>query len=262
MDITSLKKLLREHSIYANKKLDQHFLIDAEVLNREVEYANITEQDTVLEIGPGPGTLTELLAKKAKKVIVIEKDEQFRPILEEIPNVEVIIADALKVDFPKCNKIVSNLPYGISSSITFKILEQPIELAVLCYQKEFATRMSARAGTRNYSRLSVNTYLRADVELLEDVPKEKYFPVPEVNSTIVKLTPKQIKLPEKFDDICRALFQHKNKKVKNALLDSHHELGTEKEVKKFIKKLGLFASKKVTELSPEEILKLSKKWSK
>ncbi len=260
MQITELKRFLNSAGIRLSKKLDQHFIVDDRILQREVEYANVNAEDTVLEIGPGIGTLTRHLAKAAKKVIVIEKDAKFEKILLEIPNTEVIIGDALKIDFPKCDKVLSNLPYSISSPLTFKVLEQPIKTAVLCYQKEFAERLIAKPGTKDYSRLSVNCSLRADVEILENVSKAKYYPRPKVDSAIVRLTPKEINLPEKFDSIVRALFQHKNQKVRNALIKSAHEIGGKEQAQKFVKKLGLVAQKRVIELAPNEILELAKKW--
>jgi len=255
-----IKRILSHAGINLSRRLDQHFLVDSRILQREVEYANVTKEDTVLEVGPGIGTLTRFLAKAAKKVIVIEKDRKFESFLYKIPNTEVIIADALEIDFPPCDKILGNLPYSISSDITFKILSQPIELAVLCYQKEFAERMAAKPGTKEYSRLSVNCFLRANVEMLENVSKAKYYPQPKVDSAIVRLTPKKIGLPEKFDSIVRALFQHKNQKVRNALIKSAHEFGTKEDAKKFIKKLGETADRRVRTLTPEEILELSKQW--
>ncbi|HIJ98840.1 TPA: ribosomal RNA small subunit methyltransferase A [archaeon] len=255
-----VKRILNQAGINLSKRLDQHFLVDERILQREVEYANITKDDNVLEIGPGIGTLTRFLAKAAKKVVVIEKDRKFESFLFQIPNTEIIIADALKIDFPPCNKILGNLPYSISSDITFKILSAPIEIAVLCYQKEFAERMTAQPGTKDYSRLTVNCTLRADIELLETVSKTKYFPQPKVDSAIVRLTPKQITLPPKFDAIVRALFQHKNQKVRNALVKSAHEIGTKKDVEKFVEKLGAAAQKRVISLTPEEIAVIAEKW--
>jgi 16S rRNA (adenine1518-N6/adenine1519-N6)-dimethyltransferase len=258
MNLNQLKKLLSEHDIFPSKNLDQHFLVDDSILKKEVEYAGISELDTVLEIGPGPGILTEFIIPKAKKVIVIEKDLRYKEILENL-DVEVIIDDALKVDFPtECNKIISNLPYGISSQLTFKILEFKPDVAVLCYQKEFANRMIATPASRNYSRLSVNCTVRANVERLDTVPKGMFWPMPEVDSAIVRLTPKQVDLPEHFDAVCRALFQHKNKKVRNALIDSYHELSTDKEkVKSWADSLGEIKDTKVINLRPDEIIMLS-----
>lgn len=266
-----IKKQLDSAGILLSKKLDQHFIIDDRILKREAGYAEISPEETILEIGPGIGTLTRFLAQSAKKVIVIEKDKKFERFLSGIPNTEVIIGDALKIDFPQCDKILSNLPYSISSPLTFKILAQPIKLAVLCYQKEFAERLIAKPGTKDYSRLSVNCAVRADVELLENVSKAKYYPMPKVDSTIVRLTPKKTELPEKFDAITRALFQHKNQKVRNALIKSSHEFaltsisrsardGTKDTARQFINRIGEFAERKVITLAPEEILEIVKKW--
>ncbi len=258
MQISELKRVLNSAGIRLSKKLDQHFIIDDRILQREVEHAQVNSEETVLEIGPGIGTLTRHLAKSANKVIVIEKDKKFELFLKEIPNTEVIIGDALDLDFPVCDKILSNVPYSISSPLIFKILQQPIKLAVLCLQKEFAQRMVAVPSTKDYSRLTVNCAVRADVEILENVSKAKYYPQPKVDSTIVKLIPKQIELPEMFDSITRALFQHKNQKVRNALIKSAHEIGGKEKAEKFVKRIGEIADRKVITLSPEEILEFSK----
>ena len=258
MQITELKKTLNSAGIRLSKKLDQHFIIDGRILKREVEYAAVTSEETVLEIGPGIGTLTKHLASSAKKVIVVEKDKKFEPFLKEIPNTEVIIGDALKIEFPACDKILSNVPYSISSPLLFKILRQPIKLAVLCLQKEFAQRLNSLPGTKDYSRLTVNCAVRADAELLEKVSKKKYYPQPKVDSTIVRLTPKQIEIPKMFDSIVRALFQHKNQKARNALIKSSHEIGGKEKAESFVKKIGETANRRVITLAPEEILELSK----
>lgn len=261
MQISELKRILNSADIRLSKKLDQHFIVDDRILKREVEYANVTAEDTVLEIGPGIGTLTKHLANAAKKVIVIEKDKKFEPFLSKIPNTEAIISDALKIDWPVCDKILSNMPYSISSPLTFKILEQPVKLAVLCYQKEFAARLNAQPGTKDYSRLTVNCSVRASVEVMENVSKSKYYPAPKVDSTIVRLIPKQVELPEMFDSITRALFQHKNQKVRNALIKSAHEIGGKEKAEKFIKKIGAVADRRVITLAPEQILLLASQWS-
>ena len=126
----------------------QNFLIDVNVAYREVEYASINKEDIVLEIGPGKGILTNLISKKAKKVIAIEIDKYLYNYLKNTcpKNVELINSDVLELDFeslPRFNKIVSNLPFQISSPITFKILDYNFSKAVLIYQKEFADRMIA-----------------------------------------------------------------------------------------------------------------------
>ena len=130
--MTETLKILNKHGIKLDKRKGQNYLIDREVLSQIVTCADLSDGDTVLEIGAGIGTLTIPLAKNAGKVIAIEQDRKIAAILIKrlkelnITNVKVIVGDATKIDFPKFNKVVSNLPYKISSPITFKILEKPI----------------------------------------------------------------------------------------------------------------------------------------
>jgi 16S rRNA (adenine1518-N6/adenine1519-N6)-dimethyltransferase len=239
------------------KSLGQNFLIDKNVAVREVGYAKITKKDVVLEIGPGNGILTELLAEKAKKVIAIEIDENFiRNLKYKLPNnVELIHKDALKVDLdtlPQFNKIVSNLPFQISSPVTFKFLEHGFNLAVLIYQKEFADRMNAIPGSKDYSRLSIGVYYKAKCELLEIIPKTCFKPQPKVDSCAVRLIRRR-KHPFKvinesfFFDLTKNLFNHRRKKIKNILNNLYD-----------VKENDLpFLEKRVEELTPEQIGKLS-----
>ncbi|MDP7282117.1 MAG: 16S rRNA (adenine(1518)-N(6)/adenine(1519)-N(6))-dimethyltransferase RsmA [Candidatus Undinarchaeales archaeon] len=276
MKLSKLKQILSENNLTTRKSLDQHFLYDKSILQREVEYAGVTELDNILEIGPGIGTLTEKILEKSENVTVIELDSRFRKILEKL-NIQIVIANALKVDWeklfveyetPKFNKIISNVPYSISSPLIFKILKYGPELAVLCLQKEFAQRMVAQAGTSDYSRLSVNCAVRADVELLEEIPKEEYYPIPRVDSAIVRITPKKrgagapgrrggVVLPEKFDSVVRAAFQHKRQKLKKAIMHSWKELGTKEEAQAFVDTLGVIGEKKVFEISADEFIRIT-----
>lgn len=238
-------------------KLGQNFLTDMPTAQREVEYANINKKDVVLEIGPGKGFLTKILSDKAKKVISIEIDQTLAQYIKDLnlDNVEIINADVLELDFntlSKFNKIVSNIPYQISSPLTFKMLEYPFELAVLIYQKEFAERMVAKHGTKNYSRLTVNTYYKAGCKLLEIVPKEFFNPKPKVDSAMVKIIPRSsppFKLKDEvfFFDLINNLFSQRRKKIKNIIKNKYQcEL---KEIP--------FLDKRVEELSPKEIGVLS-----
>jgi 16S rRNA (adenine1518-N6/adenine1519-N6)-dimethyltransferase len=239
------------------KKLGQHFLIDKNVAKREVEFANIINNDVVLEIGPGMGILTKILAEKAKKVIAIEIDENLVSILRKsLPdNVEVICSDALSVSFeklPRFNKIVSNLPFQISSPITFKLLDYDYTLAVLIYQKEFADRLIAETGTKHYSRLSVGVYYRTKCELLETISRDCFEPSPNVDSCIIRLTPKKFPpffvVDEKFFfDLTKNLFNHRRKKIKTTLNEIYQ-----------IKLINLpYLNRRIEELSPEQIGELS-----
>lgn len=270
------KDILNQHGIKLNKNLGQNYLIDKNKRDQIINFGNITADDVVLEIGTGIGTLTIELAKKAGKVIAIEQDKKICEILsqrlveENIDNVELINDDALKVDFPKFNKIVSNLPYQISSPITFKFLNYDFDLAVLMYQKEFAERMNGEVGSKNYSRLSAMLYFKCEVERLTEVSCESFIPKPQIDSSVVMLTPKENKISDSefknYSNFTKALFQHRNKKIKNALIDSRHIIGNidKKEVKRRLnaiedEKLNEYLKKRVVVLSPEEILFISKK---
>ena len=270
------KNILNQNGIKLNKNLGQNYLIDKNKRDQIISFGNITQEDVILEIGSGIGTLTIELAKRAKKVITIEQDSKICEILtrrlkdEKIDNVEVINDDALKVDFPKFNKIISNLPYQISSPITFKFLEYDFDCAILMYQKEFAQRMNGKIATKNYSRLSAMLYFKCNVDVLTEVSPESFIPKPEVSSTVVRLTPKKNQLTssefETYSKFTKALFQHRNKKIKNALIDSRHII---KNIdKKILKKrlnrieddeLNYYLSRRVIVLKPEEILEISKK---
>lgn len=203
------------------KKLGQHFLVDRRVLARICDYASLSEEDRVLEIGPGTGNLTCVLSERAGTVSAIEVDPALASSLEgRFENVVVIRGDALRVPLPDYNKIVSNLPYQISSKITFRLLERPFDLAVLMYQREFAERMVATPGTKEYGRLTLNVSLRAEAEILERVPRGAFRPMPQVESAIVRLRPRENRIPVDygvFDDLTRTLFSMRRKKVKRSL---------------------------------------------
>ena len=269
------KSILNKYGIRLNKNLGQNYLIDKNKRDQIIKFGNITQDDVVLEIGTGIGTLTIELAKKAKKVIAVEQDSNISEILnqrlkeEKIDNVEVINEDALKIEFPKFNKIVSNLPYQISSPITFKFLDYDFDLAVLMYQKEFADRMNGEVGSKNYSRLSAMLYFKCDVEKLTDVSCESFIPKPKVDSTVIRLTPKESKIDkdefETYSKFTKALFQHRNKKIRNALIDSRHIICNldKKEMKSRLNKINddkleEYLTKRVIVLTPEEILYISK----
>ncbi|WP_456481954.1 16S rRNA (adenine(1518)-N(6)/adenine(1519)-N(6))-dimethyltransferase RsmA [Methanopyrus sp.] len=234
-----LAYLRTKYGIRPKRRLGQHFMVDDDILEFMVEAAEVCEDDVVLEIGPGPGLLTRHLVARAGRVIAVEIDERMVDILErelgESRNLEIVRADFLEYDVPDdVNKIVANIPYNISSPITFKLLELDIDVAVLTYQREFAERMVAEPGSKKYGRLTVMVNLLADVELLRGVPRRAFVPPPRVGSSVVRITPKPEEErpdvdPDVLESVCRALFQHRNKTVKNALLLSAHEWTTDRD---------------------------------
>jgi 16S rRNA (adenine1518-N6/adenine1519-N6)-dimethyltransferase len=191
-----IRRLLKRYNVRPEKKRGQSFLTNHRIVRDIVELAALSKQDDVLEIGGGFGILTQQLAEKTRQVHVIEIDSHLVKALidalKEFTNVNVIEGDALNVDLPRVNKVVANLPYSVSSEITFRILREiEFEVAILMYQKEFASRLVARPGTTEYSRLTVNVQYHADVEQIFDVPAEMFYPVPTVDSTVVRMTPRK-----------------------------------------------------------------------
>ncbi len=242
-------------------KRDQHFLIDKRVLDRIIGYGRLNSSDTVLEIGAGCGNLTGGLAMKAGKVIAIEADAELAAALPGWKNVEVIVGDALKVDFPHFNKVISNLPYSISSPVTFKLLQHEFELGILMYQYEFAKRMVALPDTDDYSRLSIAVQYYADVEILEVVPKSAFSSPPEVRSAVVKLVPRsplyEVKDEEFFMKFIKAVFSQRRKKLRNAIMNNAAFLGI-KDIKGAMEKLPFeMIDRRAETLSPEQLAALA-----
>ena len=224
--------LLRRHGIRLSKRAGQHQVIDPTVLEQMVDYAELSRDDVVLEVGAGIGNLTLLIAAHAGRVITVERDRRLMRVLGERlrvhSNVKLLCGDALQIELPKFNKVVANLPYGISSDITFRLLKRKFELAILMYQLEFAERLVAKPGSDDYGRLTVNAYYRASVELLGEVPPEAFFPQPKVTSAIVRLKPREppfdVADESMFFNVVRALFQHRRQRVRNALYRSFGEV--------------------------------------
>ncbi|MFZ3383241.1 MAG: 16S rRNA (adenine(1518)-N(6)/adenine(1519)-N(6))-dimethyltransferase RsmA [Candidatus Methanoperedens sp.] len=240
-------------------KKDQHFLIDEKVLGRIIEYGQLNSSDTVLEIGAGFGNLTEKLARKAGKVIAIEVDPELAYSLNRFDNVEVVIGDALEQDFPHFNKVISNLPYSISSPVTFKLLEYEFDMGILMYQHEYAKRMVAASGNKDYGRLSIAVQYRANVEIIEVVPRLAFSAPPQVNSAIVRLVPRpppyKVKDVDFFMKFITAAFSQRRKKIRNAILNNAAFLGIKHDA---LEKLPPdIIDKRAETISPEELAKLS-----
>lgn len=244
-----VSELYVKYSFRASPVLDQYFIINPGVIERCSRYAELSKDDTVLEVGPGLGFLTEELSKKAGKVIAVEADKKLETLLKSEfsnkKNVEFIFEDFLKIKTPKFNKIVSNIPYSISAPLTFRLLEYDFDKAVLFYQKEFGEKMLSEPGDHEYGRLSVMTQYYFDIEIKETVPKNYFYPQPKVDSCIIVLKRKKIERDRDFDNFVREIFRYKNKNVSNSV-----KMGVGKEI---------VDDRKTDYLSVEEVKELYKK---
>jgi 16S rRNA (adenine1518-N6/adenine1519-N6)-dimethyltransferase len=215
------------YGLTLKKKFGQHFILNKETLFKLIDYAEVNSKDIILEVGAGLGNLTELIAEKAGKVIAVEKDPRFIKILKEKfkkrNNIEVIEGDILKIDLNLLyfNKILSNIPYYLSSKFILLMLKQKFDLAVLTLQKEFAERLNAQPGTKKYGRITIAVNRRMHIEILEIIPKNMFIPKPRVDSSIVRFKPKEFKTQvdeELFEELIRNIFNQKRRKLNKVLL--------------------------------------------
>ena len=229
--------LVRRAGKRADTRQDQHFLVDDRVLDRIPRYAADAGMDRshVLEIGAGPGALTDRLLADADRVTAVERDPDFAAHLRtefadaiEAGRLTVLEGDALEVDLPAFTASVSNLPYGASSQIAFRLLPERRPL-VLMFQREFAERMAAAPATDDYGRLSVAAGHYADVEVVEIVPPEAFDPQPRVTSAIVRTTPRDpdYSVPDDafFLTFLKAVFTQRRKTMRNAVRNTAHISG-------------------------------------
>ena len=229
----SLREIIKEYNIKPKKKLGQNFLHDKNIISSIINNVNVKDED-IIEIGPGPGMLTEnILKNKARSLLVIEKDDSFEVNLKKIKNKYkdnfiYLINDVIDFDFNKLKKkeykIVSNLPYNISVPFILKMIKIRGVISwkdmVLMVQKEVAERITADIGTKNYGRLSIMVNLNNDVEKLLNVKPSSFIPKPKVDSTVIKISPKNKNLninEEIFEKIVKICFSQRRKKIKNNL---------------------------------------------
>jgi len=254
------KHLLRLYGFSPKKRLGQNFSVNSEILQRLVSHASLTKDDVVLEVGAGFGFLTPLLSGACKKVIAVEVDHTLvnflRKQLHSLQNVELIEGDILNVSLPLFNKVVSAPPYSISSPLLFRLLENKFDSAVLILQKEFAERLAASVGSKDYGRLTVTIYYRADVELLGFVPRTMFYPPPDVDSMMVRLKPRaapfHVDNEETFFELVRTLFTQRNKKVRNGLIPFLRKRELSKEDAVELADSMVYSAKRVRELAPED----------
>ncbi len=255
------KFLMKKYGITANKKLGQNFLIDENVIDSIVNASEITDEDLVIEIGPGLGTLTAKLLEKAGKVICIELDDRMISILKDrffmYENFEVINEDVLKVNLDnlikenkkntniKNVKIVANLPYYITTPIIMKLLEDKldIESITVMIQKEVADRLTAIPGQKNSGAITYTVYYYANAEEILTVPNTSFIPEPEVESEVIKLNLRKepaIKLKDekKFFSLIKAAFMQRRKTLLNAVGNSGLEI-TKEQMEQILTELNI-----------------------
>lgn len=251
--------VINKYNFMFRKKFGQNFLIDASVVEEIIDAAGISGEDTVLEIGPGIGTMTQYLAERAGRVIAVEIDRALIPILEDTlsayDNVRVINDDILKVDLNRLSeeenggrpiKVVANLPYYITTPIIMALLEKevPLESITIMVQKEVAERMKTGPGSKDYGALSLAVQYYAEPVIVTEVPPHCFMPRPGVSSMVIRLdrykeppvTPKD---PDKMFKLIRASFNHRRKTLSNGL-STDPSLGLSRErVTEALEKMGL-----------------------
>lgn len=261
------KYLLRSNRIFPNKFLGQNFMIDESMFEYLSDCVSLNKRDIVLDIGAGLGILTRFLASKCSRVLAIESDPKLTRILHEqlaeLHNVAIVQGNILKADVSGFNKVVSIPPYQISSRLMQWLFGRQFDSAVLILQKEFANRLVARVGSKDYGWLTVLTYFYSESELLDEIPKTSFYPQPKVDSVIVRLVPREeppfhIKEQDSFVRLVRMLFTQRNRKVRNAAL-SYLKIASSKvstDSKTIAAKLP-FHDKRVRDLAPEDFGELT-----
>lgn len=268
--------LIKEHEFSFKKRFGQNFLIDEHVLNKIISGAGINRNDTVLEIGPGIGTLTQALCEAAGEVIAVEIDRDLIPILEKTlssyKNVRIINEDILKLDLhgisEKPLKVVANLPYYITTPIIMGLFESgaPIESITVMVQKEVADRMKALPGGKDYGALSLAVQYYAEASIIANVPKNCFIPRPNVGSAVIRLSAHKMPAVEVKDkgymfSLIKAAFLQRRKTLSNAL-KNESSLGLSRDdVITALKKLGLPEDVRGERLSLEDFARLSEELS-
>lgn len=262
MSLQETKSLLQTYQLTPNKLLGQNFMVDPSIFPKLSNYASVTNCDVVLDVGAGFGFLTRFMANKCKLVVAVEKDPHVAQVLREqiksVTNVTLIEGDVLKATVPPFNKAVSIPPYYLSSNLVLWLLDRGFDYAVLILQQEFANRLIAEVGSEEYSWLQVVTHHKAEVDLLDSVPKWMFYPQPEVDSVVVRMKPWATAPFNVTDDaffkrLVRWLFTQRNKKLSNAVVPFiRSELKLDKTNAGKIASALPLRDKRVRELSPKD----------
>ena len=270
-------EIIQKYQFAFQKKFGQNFLIDGRVLEKIIAAAEITEEDMVLEIGPGIGTMTQYLAEQARQVVAVEIDKNLIPILEETlkdyKNITRINEDILKLNIgelaEKYNqgkpiKVVANLPYYITTPIIMGLFESNVPIAniTVMVQKEVAERMQAGPGTKDYGALSLAVQYYASPYIVANVPPNCFIPRPSVGSAVIRLTRYEKPPVEVLDsrlmfDLIRASFNQRRKTLQNSLNNAQNLTFTKEQIANAILSLDLPASVRGEALTLEQFAGLA-----
>ena len=236
--------MLSKHRIQIDPALDEQQLIDPAIIQRFTAYCEVQPEETVLEIGPGAGNITEALLEEARYLICIEKNQKYLPVLhdrfQENAKLKIIHDDALKTYLPKHDRLVSNLPYMIAEAFFQRTLRLVFKSATFIVPTGFSETLQAQASEPEYSKLSFLSQLFYNTIYRETVPPESYLPVPKTSTAIITLKPRTTNnLPEKT---LKELIKQGDKYTKNALREALIQAevcSSKKEARNFITRLGL-----------------------
>lgn len=255
------------------KKLGQHFLNDESIAEKIVSFADVKQNETVLEIGPGKGILTSILLERAKKVIAVEIDESLIRYLNrrfsKVPGLELVHKDFLKYDIPVFSekiKVIGNLPYNIGIRIIKKLIKFRVRSyhMIFMLQKEVAQRLVASPGVKDYGSLSIFMQSHFKIEILMNISPNSFTPPPKVSSALIKVKSqeslfKQFDNPELFFKVVKAAFSHRRKKLRNNLKYLSIE---NNDMKAISRDAGLDLDLRGEMLSIEDYLKLTRSINK
>ena len=278
------KFIMKKYNIKANKSLGQNFLIDDNVIEKIIEGSNVCKDDLIIEIGPGLGTLTEVLLEKAHKVISIELDKKMIKILEDrfklYNNFELLHNDVLKVNLNeiiqkekkdsniKNVKIVANLPYYITTPIIMKLLEEQLDLnsITVMVQKEVADRLTETPGGKNTGAITYSVFYYATSESILEVSNTSFIPEPDVTSEVIKLDirktpPVNVKDKNVMFRIIKCAFMQRRKTLLNSLTNTKVFLNKDEGIK-ILNKLNLSENIRPEKLSLQDFANITNEFLK
>lgn len=272
------RALLDQFGFNFKKSLGQNFLVDVNIIHKIIDASQIDDHTGVIEVGPGMGSLTEQLAKRAKKVMSFEIDQRLIPVLKETlapyDNIIIINEDILKADIAKavetylndCDKImvVANLPYYITTPILLNLMQQdiPIDGYVVMMQKEVGERLNAQVGTKSYGSLSIVTQYYTETSKVLTVPKSVFMPPPNVDSIVVKLMQRETPLvhvdnEEAFFKLAKAAFAQRRKTINNNYQNFFKDGKQHKEsILKWLEQTGIDPKRRGETLSIQDFARL------